>query len=395
MWRASNQDRLLKCPECGAKVDRIYRSGTRGTKHGIVQRYLCRECGFRFSERAAKNAKANKATRTDMESARVCAQVPNGAKNLTAATETKSVAGRQSKRKPLPQEAEGHLAKYKAYLDCEGYGKGSRYVGTIHRLLVLGADLLNPEDVKAVIARQPWKDSAKMLACYAYDAFCRMEKIDWSRPKYRQQESLFYVPDEKELDALIAASRSKRMTAFLKCLKETFADPGEVLGLTWKDLSGKIITINKPVKGHLPGQTKISDELLAMLNALPKTSRRIFPTTYNSIGHCMRKLRQNTARKLQNPKIMEITFKSFRHWGGTWLAHITGGNVLAVKKALRHKRVENTMKYIHRLEFKDPQNYDVATATTIEEIKELAKQGFTKFDEANGIHVYRRPKYTS
>jgi hypothetical protein len=53
------------------------------------------------------------------------------------------------------------------------------------------------------------------------------------------------------------------------------------------------------------------------------------------------------------------------------------------------------MKYIHRMEFKYPQNYDVATATTIEEIKELAKQGFQKFDEVNGIHVYRRPQYSS
>jgi integrase len=93
------------------------------------------------------------------------------------------------------------------------------------------------------------------------------------------------------------------------------------------------------VKGHLPGQIKVYDELQAIQIALSKTSKRIFPTTYSSISHCMRKLRQNTARKLQNPKIMEFTFKSFRHWGGTWLAHITGGNVLAVKKALRHKRV--------------------------------------------------------
>ena len=110
------------------------------------------------------------------------------------------------------------------------------------------------------------------------------------------------------------------------------------------------------------------------------------------MAQCMRNLRKATARKLQNPRIINITFKSFRHFGGSWLAHVSEGNVLTVKKALRHKRVENTMKYIHRLEFQDPQNYDVATATTIEEIKHLAQAGFQKFDEINGIHVYRRPK---
>ena len=129
-----------------------------------------------------------------------------------------------------------------------------------------------------------------------------------------------------------------------------------------------------------------------MIDNLPKKAERIFPATYATMAQSMRILRRKTARKLQNPRILNITFKSFRHYGGSWLAHITEGNVLTVKKALRHKRVENTMKYIHRLEFQDPQNYDVATATTIEEIKLLAQAGFQKFDEANGVHVYRRPK---
>lgn len=67
---------------------------------------------------------------------------------------------------------------------------------------------------------------------------------------------------------------------------------------------------------------------------------------------------------------------SFRHFGGSWLAHITEGNVLVVKKALRHKQVENTMKYIHRIDFQDPQRFDVATATTVDEIKSIEKQVF-------------------
>jgi hypothetical protein len=58
---------------------------------------------------------------------------------------------------------------------------------------------------------------------------------------------------------------------------------------------------------------------------------------------------------------------------------------------LRHKRIENTMKYIHMIQFKD-EDYDVATATTVEEVKQLASAGFEKFDEMNSIHVFRRPK---
>jgi len=37
-------------------------------------------------------------------------------------------------------------------------------------------------------------------------------------------------------------------------------------------------------------------------------------------------------------------------------------------------------------------DYDVTTATTDEEIKALGKAVFTKYDEQNGIHFYRKPK---
>ena len=43
----------LRCPECGAS--RLYRAGMRYLANGeTVQRYLCRNCGYRFSENAFK-----------------------------------------------------------------------------------------------------------------------------------------------------------------------------------------------------------------------------------------------------------------------------------------------------------------------------------------------------
>jgi hypothetical protein len=90
-------------------------------------------------------------------------------------------------------------------------------------------------------------------------------------------------------------------------------------------------------------------------------------------------------------KVSAITLKGFRHWGGTILAHYTKGNALTVKKALRHRAVQSTMKYIGMLEFKDD-DYEVATATTVDEIKHLAQAGFQKYDELNGMHIFRKPK---
>jgi hypothetical protein len=73
------------------------------------------------------------------------------------------------------------------------------------------------------------------------------------------------------------------------------------------------------------------------------------------------------------------------------LAHYTNGNVLTIKKFLRHKSILSTMKYIHTIEFKD-EDFDETTASTPEEIRELGKAGWTKYDEMGSIHLYRKPK---
>ena len=74
------------------------------------------------------------------------------------------------------------------------------------------------------------------------------------------------------------------------------------------------------------------------------------------------------------------------------LAHYTNGNILTIKKALRHKQVTNTMKYIHTIELQTEDDFETTQATTSEEIRELGKSGWTKYDEMNGIHFYKKPK---
>jgi integrase len=313
---------------------------------------------------------------------------------LTHATETKTVAG-DRKLKPLPQEAKGLIAQFMAYLEKEGYAHETCYPSLLRNLVKLGANLLDPESVKAAIGRHKVKDGTKIQYVYAYAAFAKMLKISWQLPKYTQEETLPFVPDEKELDQLIAFCRSKRMAAFLQCLKETFADPGEALRLRWIDISGNIITINKPVKGHLPRQLQVSNKLIAMLNALPKASERIFPTSYGVMESCYVRMRKRAAELQKNPRFLSIELRTFRHWGGTMMAHYTNGNVLTVKKLLGHQRVENTMKYIGMIQFKD-EEFEVATATTDEEIRKLGVAGYVKYDERrigeNCISYYRKPK---
>ena len=407
-----------KCPECSSL--RIWKDGLRYVKSETgsitVQRYICRDCGRRFSETEAappsphrrklaperkKNDdlfgsylkpnttafKANGLTST----CQVC--VSDAEMENLAKVETRQKQPMREGTKPDAETTEGLIVRFMAWLEAQGYNCDG-YLRRIKRLAVLGANLLDPEDVKRIIAEQPWKNSCKALTVHAYNAFTQMQRIDWIKPKYRVEQSLPFVAEERELDQLIAASRSKRTMTFLQCLKETFADPGEILGLRWIDINSehRIISINHPVKGHDAGQAKVSSKLIAMLNVLPKKSDRVFACTYAQIHGCYVQLRKRVARRLQNPRISEIRFTTFRHWGGTMLAHVTNGNVLAVKKALRHKRIENTMKYIHLAQFREDDEFEVEIASTVEEIKKLVAVGFQKADEIHGIHVFKRPK---
>jgi integrase len=325
-----------------------------------------------------------------------------GAKNLASAQKTKICVGNER----IPQETRGLLVKYIAYLEKEGYYENSCYPDLISSLATDGTNLLDPEDVKVKIAQHTykfrngregkWMDSTKMLAVQAYDKFCEMQGLQWIKPKYKSKDTILIVAEEKDLDALIAASKSKRMTAFLTCLKETYCDPSEILALQWNEIKGNIIKICHPCKGHYAGEYEVSNRLIQMLNRLPKKDKRVFPTKYTAMYTCLVALRKMAARNLQNPALLDINFKSFRHWGGSMIAFFTNGNVPKVQTALRHKSVLNTMKYIHTIKNLRDDDFEETTATTAEEIRNLGKAGWTKYDEmtTNGmnIHFYRKPK---
>jgi integrase len=378
----------MRCPECGS--DRIQRDGHRYLKDGSdIQRYLCKVCAYRFSDPKVPQLRTSKGLKdiyNNTGNRQICVQKENS-KNLASTAKTK-IAGDLKK---LPQEAKGLTAQFLAYLEKEGYSEETQYPNHIKRLAKRGADLLNPESVKAVIGKQKVKDGMKLQYVYAYAAFAKMLKIKWKPPKYKQEEIIPFIPDEAELDCLIAACRSKRMAAYLQCLKETFGDPSEVLRIQWIDINKNIVKINHPVKGHLPRQLKVSNKLLSMLNSLPKKSDRVFPCKYHNVYCSYNRMRKRTAELQKNPRLLKIELRTFRHWGGTMIAHYSNGNVLLVKKMLGHKRIENTMKYIGMIDFKDDE-FEVATATTIEEEKKLLTNGFDFIRETNGICLYRRPK---
>ena len=73
------------------------------------------------------------------------------------------------------------------------------------------------------------------------------------------------------------------------------------------------------------------------------------------------------------------------------IAHYTNGNMLNVKRLLGHKKIENSMKYIGMLEFKD-NDFEVAGVTTVDKAKAILTAGFDYMIEKSGIMLFRRPK---
>jgi integrase/predicted RNA-binding Zn-ribbon protein involved in translation (DUF1610 family) len=434
------------CPECGS--EKFFKDGIRKLSNGEKkQRFLCRFCGFRFTEPnknvnvarkvgetfdSGQNNHEVRVTPRDCSIKKIsdgsplafsenvsshsssdisivekhlnslpyynsnyqlCA-IKKEAKKLELTQKLKICARDET----LPQNVAGLIAQFLAYLEKEGFCKETEYPNLIRRLAKLGANLLDPETVKEAIGRMTVKDGMKLQYVCAYSAFAIMLKISWAPPKYRQEEIIPFIPDESELDALISAARTKKLAAYLQALKETYGDPSEVLRIEWIDISEKeqTIKINHPVKGHNPRTLQVSSRLLSMLSCLPRKSQRIFTCTYDSISTAYCRLRKRLAETQQNPRLLSIELRTFRHWGGTMIAYHTNGNVLIVKKLLGHKNINSSMKYIGMIQFKDDQ-FETTTATTVEEILKLGQAGWIKYDELaiNGtttIHCYRKPK---
>jgi hypothetical protein len=180
------------------------------TDGSSVQRWLCRKCAFRFSDRPLQeNQEWQINTQATLPSKRqICAL---GAKNLRVPTRKHVGAG------VLTDEVKASIDVFEGWMQKEGYAK-SNYRSNLRTLVYLGADLSNPESVKETIGSYPVKNGTKLQYVYAYSAFCKMLKIDWEPPSYRQEEIIPFIPDEGELDQLIAAARLRRMATYLHTL---------------------------------------------------------------------------------------------------------------------------------------------------------------------------------
>jgi len=221
--------------------------------------------------------------------------------------------------------------------------------------------------------------------------------MKWEKPRCRVERKIPFIPMEKEIDALIAGS-NKKLATFLQVLKETAMRSGEAKSLLWSniDFERRLIILNTPEKGSNPRIFRITQELVDMLKALPKKSEYVFPNkSLNSLKATYMQTRKRLAHKLQNPRLLKISFHIIRHWKATMEYHKTR-DILYVKNFLGHKKIENTEIYItlERTIFGDPYNqeFHAKVASTPEEIKALSEVGYEYVCEKDGLLFFRKRK---
>lgn len=215
-------------------------------------------------------------------------------------------------------DALGKIAQYSAYMEKQRYRESyvKLNLSCLKALGDKGASLLDPESVKEAIAREKsWGESRKRNIIAAYDLFAKLNRLQWEKPKCRVERKFPFMPMEEEIDALIAGS-GKKTSTFIQLLKETAMRSGEAKRLLWTDVDfeRRIVRLNLPEKGSNPRIWRISTKLAAMLNSLPRKSDKIFgngPIT--AMKTTFMRARRRLANKLQNPRLLKISFHTFRH----------------------------------------------------------------------------------
>jgi len=411
---------VLSCPQCGSQ--KVVCDGKRRNRLGVIQRYLCQNCYYRFSDPKYQNIN-NRNTIQHAEkidtlilnspdasflncqgSDEAPSRAPIGQQRLMKTlteVDTPSKSGLAGATETLSKEnpaqsndMNAKILEFAWKLKKQGYAESTikGRVKLLKRLLRLGANLLDPESVKEAIAKMACSDGRKELAVEAYSSFLLTFGGKWDPPKYRRVEKLPFIPTETEIEQIIAGcSHTKRLMTFLQLLKETGMRCGEACRLQWTDIDFERNAVRiSPEKGSNARMLKISNRLVAMLQALPKTSTKVFGVSVDAMRKSFVRQRIRLARKLENPRLLQITFHTLRHWKAT-MEYAKTKDILHVMQLLGHKNIQNTLIYTHLVNVKEDE-YIAKVAHTEEEICKLVEAGFEYVCDYNGNKIFRKRK---
>jgi len=102
------------------------------------------------------------------------------------------------------------------------------------------------------------------------------------------------------------------------------------------------------------------------------------------------KQRRRIAEILQNPRLKQIHFHTFRRWKASMEYHKTR-DILHVMQILGHRNIKNTLIYTQLVGFKDDE-YTAKVAHSEKEVCQLVEAGFRYVCDYNGNKVFKKRK---
>jgi len=256
-------------------------------------------------------------------------------------------------------------------------------------------NLRNSDSVLGYLASKEISEGRKELIADVYARYCKWANIPFTKPKYKREDRLPYVPLELDIEALISAL-PKKISILTRTIKETGARPGEVWRVKWVDIDfqNNTITINNPEKGSRARRLKVSSQLVGLLSTLSRNCEFVFrrnkEARLDSLSCYFMRERKKISKALNNPKIQNITWKSLRHFKAT-MEYSRTKDILYVKQLLGHVNINNTLVYTHLVNF-GSEEYICKVAENIEEAKVLIESGFEYVTEVDGVKLFRKRK---
>ena len=369
------------CHSC--QSSKTWLDGKRYVQDRPIQRYLCRVCGYRFSE---SHKKEQKQTRDRQ----ICVPLTEDSKNLTRVKKEITLQENMKNTK-------GQLVNFSLQLLRDG--KSESTIETYTKLLKVvnkHADLLDPEAVKSVIATKYKDRNTKRLIVNAYDSYIKFVGGKWNKPKYRKEHKQVFIPTETELKFAINTG-TKQTSIFSLFLYETGARLNEAERLEWTDLDkSRMIVSIKASKNGDPRKIRISENLLGLLFSLPKTSDTFVfvRKKKNARSVAFHQRMKRLANKQNNPRYLKIHPHTFRHCKALREYHKTR-DILHVMSVLGHRSLVTAYRYVrlYKQTYQTQKNIKYVTkiASTKKERCELINNDWQLVGKDGEDWYFRKP----
>ncbi len=127
-----------------------------------------------------------------------------------------------------------------------------------------------------------------------------------------------------------------------------------------------------------------------MLNNLPRTGLKVWTCKLRTLRRTYESSRKRIADLTKNPRILRISFHTFRHWKATMEYNRTK-DILHVMNFLGHRSITNTLRYTQLIKTEGDE-FISKVAKTVEEARSLVEAGFEYVTEMDGYKIFRKRK---